>query len=230
MKNEKTMEDKTIVKHESVAGNESSMKQEKAVMENGKATMEYEKATKECEKAAMEHGKAVIEQLRDGQIKSQKRGIHFILASIVLWCGITVVGMSDFPVLTKNMITFCLSAPLMPLALLFSKMLGITFNDKKNPLNFLGILFALAQMPYLLIVMWAYSKMPNQMVMLYAMITGAHFLPYGWLYKSKVYYIYAVIIPVVELVLGCTANAWITALGMVILEITLLAALLWENR
>lgn len=178
----------------------------------------------------MNRKKELIETLKEGQIKSQKRGIHFILASVIIWSGISVVRMLDLPILTQNLLTFCMSTPLMPLAYLFSKMLKIQFNDKENPLSALGILLALAQMPYLLIVMWAYRAAPEQMVMLYAMITGAHFLPYGWLYKSKVYYVYGGLIPIIILVIGCTTNSVVVAVSMVVIEITLFAALVWENK
>lgn len=178
----------------------------------------------------MSREKELINKLKEGQIKSQKRGIHFILASVVLWIGISVVRMLDLPILMQNMLTFCMSTPLMPLAYLFSKILKIQFNDKENPLNILGILLAVAQMPYLLIVMWAYQAAPEHMVMLYAMITGAHFFPYGWLYKSKVYYGFGVLIPIMILVIGCTANSITVAGSMVVIEMILFAALVWENK
>lgn len=178
----------------------------------------------------MNNKKQFLEQLKEGQIRSQKRGIHFILASVFLWSGISVVRMLDLPVLTQNLFTFCMSAPLMPLAYFFSRLLKIQFNDRENPLTSLGILLALAQMPYLLIVMWAYRAAPEQMVMLYAMVVGAHFLPYGWLYKSKVYYFYGVFIPIVALIIGCMASSVTVAISMVGIELSLCAALLWENK
>jgi len=104
----------------------------------------------------MNNEKQFLEQLKEGQIKSQKRGIHFILASVILWTGIAVVRIWDLPVLTQNLFTFFMSAPLMPLGYFFSRLLKIQFNDKENPLTSLGILLALAQMPYLLIVMGCY--------------------------------------------------------------------------
>ena len=43
-------------------------------------------------------------------------------------------------------------------------------------------------MLYLLIAMWIYAAVPDKMVMVIAIIFGAHLLPFGWLYDSKVYY------------------------------------------
>ncbi|MGE5740506.1 MAG: DUF7010 family protein, partial [Candidatus Aminicenantes bacterium RBG_16_66_30] len=58
---------------------------------------------------------SLIELRTDCAIK-QKRGLHFILASVVIWSAVLVVHLSRLPILTKNLLTFCCTAPLMPLA------------------------------------------------------------------------------------------------------------------
>ncbi len=178
----------------------------------------------------MSKEKELFVQMQERIIKSQKRGIHFIVASVILWTGISVIRMLDLPVMMQNMLTFCMSTPLMPIAYLASKLLKIPFQDKENPLSGLGIVFAVAQLPYLLIVMWIYRAAPNYMVMVYAMVTGAHFLPYGWYYRSKVYYTFAVMIPIVSLVIGCSFGSASTAICMTVMEFILVAALSVENR
>ena len=52
----------------------------------------------------MNKEKDLIERLKCGQIRSQKRGIHFIMASVLVWIGISVVRMLDLPILTQNML------------------------------------------------------------------------------------------------------------------------------
>ena len=178
----------------------------------------------------MNHEKNIFDQMQERIIRSQKRGIHFIIASVILWAGISVIRMLDLPVMMQNMLTFCMSAPLMPLAYLIAKLLGIPFQDKDNPLSSLGIVLAVAQLPYLLIVMWVYRAAPNYMVMVYAIVTGAHFLPYGWYYKSKVYYTFGVLIPIITLILGCRFNSVVVAASMATLEVVLVMALMVENR
>ncbi len=178
----------------------------------------------------MNNEKILFEQLQERVINSQKRGIHFIIASVVLWVGISIIRMLDLPILTQNMLTFCMSAPLMPLAYLVSKLLGIPFQDKENPLSAMGIVLAVAQLPYLLIVMWVYRAAPNYMVMVYAMVTGAHFLPYGWYYKSKVYYVSGILITIVTLMLGCRFDSVVVAATMAVMEFVLVMALMIENR
>ena len=171
-----------------------------------------------------------FQQLQLQNTITQKRGIHFILASIILWLGIAVIQTTDIPVLSKNMLTFCMSTPLMPLAYFISKLLHIPFSDKGNPFSALGIVLSLAQLPYLLIVMWIYRAVPDKMVMVYAMVLGAHFLPFGWYYRSKAYYVAAVIIPIATLLMGCMWDAGVVATAMIVIEVLLSFNLWLENR
>ena len=83
----------------------------------------------------------------------------------------------------------------------------------------LGILFSLNQLIYILIVMWVYPTVPDKMVMILAMVFGAHLLPFGWLYKSKSYIVLSIIIPVVALIIGINYSAAIVALVMILIEI-----------
>ena len=105
--------------------------------------------------------KQSLEQTKKACARSQKRGLHFIMASVLKWLMVFIVHMTNLPIKTKDILTFCCTCPLMPLAWLLSKPLGITFSDKENPLSPLGIVFSVAQIPYLLIVMWVLSAVPE---------------------------------------------------------------------
>lgn len=67
--------------------------------------------------------------------RRQKKGLHFILTSILIWAMICAVHLTDMPIDTKNLITFCCSAVLFPLAWMLSKVLKIDFEGKGNPLT-----------------------------------------------------------------------------------------------
>ena len=171
-----------------------------------------------------------LEELKKDCSKKQKKGIHFIIASIIIWSMFLIVQITNLPILTKNLLTFCCTAPLLPISFLISKILKIQFQDKSNPLNKLGILFSVNQMIYLLIAMWIYHTMPDKMLMVIAMIFGAHLLPYSWLYKSKTYMIMSVLIPIASLIVGCNSTRLILALMMLVFEIIFTALLIIENR
>ena len=115
----------------------------------------------------------------------QKRGLHFIMASVVIWGLILAVQLTDLTIEQKNLFTFCCSALLFPLAWGLSKVLKIDFEGKGNPLTKAGILFSINQMLYILIAMWVFAAVPEKMLMVYAMIFGAHLMPFSWLYRSS---------------------------------------------
>lgn len=175
-----------------------------------------------------------IDGYRSDLARRNQRGLSFILSSILLWTGIFFVWfLPNENILTRNLFTFFCTAPLMPLALLFSKILKAEFSVKDNPLSNLGILFSLNQILYILIAMWAYASAPSNMVMILAMVYGAHLLPFSWLYKSRAYFIMSIIIPLVMLFMGhsiATDRVFILALVMIILNSILATWLTIENR
>lgn len=170
-----------------------------------------------------------ITSLRNDCIIKQKRGLHFILASVVIWAAVLIIHLSPLSATTKSMLTFCCSAPLMPLALLFSRIIKADFQNKGNPLTKLGIIFSVGQIPYLLIAMWALSEAPDSFLMIYAMIFGAHLLPFGWLYNSKAYYILSAVIPIAALIIGLNFPA-VLAPFMLCTEIIFCVWLGIENK
>lgn len=132
-----------------------------------------------------------LEVLRNNIALKTKKGLSFIIASVFIWSGILVICLlPDLNPITRNLYTFCITAPLMPLAYLISRVIGADFSVKDNPLNNLGLLFSLNQMLYILIAMWVYAAVPDKMVMILAIIFGAHLLPFGWLYQSKTSSVY----------------------------------------
>jgi hypothetical protein len=171
-----------------------------------------------------------LDEMRLDSAIKQKKGLHFILASILIWCAIFIIHLSSLPILTKNLLTFCFTAPLMPLAFMISKLIKVDFTNKNNPLTNLGIIFSANQMLYLLIAMWIYNAVPEKMVMVLAMIFGAHLLPYGWLYQSKSYMVVSVIVPIAALILGLNFSPSVIAAFMFVVEIVFSILLFLENR
>ena len=171
-----------------------------------------------------------LEEMRLDSATKQKKGLHFILGSVLIWTAVLGIHLTDLPILTKNLYTFFATAPLMPLAYLISRFIGVQFTDKGNPLNGLGFIFSLNQLLYLLIAMWVFPASPEQMVMVLAMIFGAHLLPYGWLYKSKSYMALSVVIPIAALFIGVNYPPAAVAGFMIIVEILFSALLILEVK
>ena len=162
--------------------------------------------------------------------RRQKKGLHFILTSILIWAMICAVHLTDMPINLKNLITFCCSAVLFPMAWMLSKVLKIDFEGKGNPLTKAGILFSINQMLYILIVMWVYAAVPEKMVMVYAMVFGAHLMPFSWLYDSRSYMVFSVVVPILSLIVGLIYPPAVLAAMMIVVEATFSVCLYQECK
>lgn len=171
-----------------------------------------------------------LNELRDDCAKKQKKGLHFILASVLIWCAVLAVHLTGLPVLTKNLMTFCCTAALLPLAFLISKIIGVDFQNKDNPLTSLGILFSVNQMLYLLIAMWIYAAVPEKMLMVITVIFGAHLMPYSWLYRSKAYMGFSIVVPIAALIAGLNFRPYVLAIMMAGFEAVFSILLIIENK
>ena len=140
------------------------------------------------------------------------------MASIVIWLLILGVHLTNLPIEQKDIFTFCCSAVLFPLAWMLSKALKIDFEGKGNPLTKAGILFSVNQMLYILIAMWTLAAVPQKMLMVYAMIFGAHLMPFSWLYQSKSYLVFSIVVPILSLIVGLLYPPYVLAAIMVIIE------------
>ncbi|WP_390886318.1 DUF7010 family protein [Lactobacillus helsingborgensis] len=149
-----------------------------------------------------------------------------ILASIFIWLVIAIIHFSSMPILTKNLFTFVCATILLPLSYLVSKLINVDFQNKGNPLTELVILFSVNQALYLLIAMWIYPTMPEKVLMILAIIFGAHLLPYSWLYKSRAYLVLSILIPFLALIIGLNFEPAILALTMIGIEIIFSLALI----
>ena len=185
---------------------------------NNNTTMTFQEST------------AALNELRRDCAKQQKKGLHFILASIFIWAAVWIVHLAALPIETKNLLTFCVACPLLPLAWGISKLIHVDFQGKSNPLTSLGLLFSVNQILYILIAMWVFSAVPEKMLMVYAMIFGAHLLPYSWVYQSKSYMLMSILVPILALVVGLIAQPHVLAGIMFGLEIAFSIALVVENK
>jgi hypothetical protein len=171
-----------------------------------------------------------LEELKKDCSIKQKKGIHFIIASVIIWGMVLIVHSTSMEIMNKNLFTFCCTSVLFPIALLISKILKIDFQNKSNPLTKAGILFSVNQMLYILIVMWVYSAVPHKMVKVFAMVFGAHLMPFSWLYDSKNYLFFSIFIPIISLIVGIYCEPYIVAFMMLVIEIIFSILLALENK
>lgn len=171
-----------------------------------------------------------LNELRMDCALKQKKGLHIIMASVIIWIAVLCVHLTQLPILTKNFITFCCTAPLLPISYFISKMIKVDFQNKSNPLTNLGVLFSINQILYLIIAMWIFPTIPEKMLMVIAIIFGAHLMPYSWLYKSKSYFFLSIAIPIAALTIGLNFEPFILATFMIIIEIMFSILLFFEVK
>ena len=162
---------------------------------------------------------------------SQKKGLPFILTSVVLWSLILVIRLIIQDLQTANLLTFFCACLLVPVAYLFSRLFKAdSFKTKGNPVSVLGLAATMNQFLYLLIVMWAFSCKPDAMLMIFAIVFGAHLLPFSWVYDSKAYLVLSITEAVGALVIGSLWGSIPVAAFIVCAEIVLSILLYRECR
>ncbi len=152
--------------------------------------------------------KAQVDLLRRQLSFEAKNGLNFILAAALCWGLITWIWTLPQNDTQSALWTFCAVAPLMPLAWVFSKILNIKWTIKGNPLQPLGLILNFAQLFYFPFIFLAFFKAPSELPMAFAVITGAHFFPYGWFYKTLAYPVMAGIIVIGATLIGSASNSW----------------------
>lgn len=172
-----------------------------------------------------------LDELRTDIAKRSKKGLHFIMASVFIWSAILVVWLlPEKDTLAKNLLTFYCTAPLLPISYMLSKIIKAEFSASDNPLNKLGLLFSYNQLLYILIAMWVYPVVPDKMVMVLAVIFGAHLLPFGWLYQSRAYSVMSIAISLTIFIIGIMFNPVVISITMIIFEVIFSIWLLFENK
>ena len=172
-----------------------------------------------------------INELRHEASVIQKKGAPFMMASVIIWIMITIIRLLPVSLYRMNLLTFCCSVLLIPLALLFSKIIGADiFKKTDNPVNKLGILCTANQMLYILIAMWAFSMNPESMLMIYAMAFGAHLLPFSWIYESRTYLVMSIVATIGSLITACVFGGVVMSAFMIFCQIITSVLLLVECR
>ena len=154
--------------------------------------------------------------------KLQGKGLPYMMASVVIWSLICLLNCMNLSVIWVNQFTFMTTCLLLPMAWIFSKLIGADiFRKTSNPISKLAFLCTMNQNLYLLIVMWACSKAPEAMIMLFAIVFGAHLLPFSWAYDNKAYMVVSITETIGALAIGCIFGGRIMSVFMIILQIAL---------
>lgn len=120
-------------------------------------------------------------------VQKQKKGLPFIMASLFIWGVITTIAFLPIDFMIKNIGILSCGALLFPVSIVCAKILNVDLFYKENPL-INGLLIATNnQILYLIICILLLMKAPMLVLPAYAIIYGAHLLPYAFFYQSKNY-------------------------------------------
>lgn len=131
-----------------------------------------------------------------------KNGLDFILAASITWFIISLIWTLNASSYDRSVLTFIVGGLMLPLAFGLSKLLKTNWKVSNNPLQPLGLWINFAQLFYFPFLIFVLIKQPDYFVMTYAIITGAHFFPYGWYYAERSYSVFAGIIAFGNLFIG----------------------------
>ena len=146
--------------------------------------------------------KEAFDSLRIELSVKLKNGLDFTLSASIIWLAIAFIWTFGIRPYDKSVLTFIVGSLMLPLALLISKIIKTTWTIKENPLQPLGLWLNFAQLFYFPFLIFTLIKSPDYFVMVYAIITGAHFFPYAWFYKTNLFAIFAGLISIGALAIG----------------------------
>ena len=172
-----------------------------------------------------------LTELRQDLALRNKNGLPFLLSAMIVWVLITGLFTLPLELRFQNIGMLMLTGIMFPLAIGLSSLLKTDWKSEGNPLAGLGLILNVAQFMYFPLVFWAFGVHPEAMLLVFAVITGAHLFPYGWLYMTKAYYILAPVMAVAASAIGwgiSSSGQWPIPLAMVLL-LAVLNLLLFLN-
>src|SRR5690625_2025294 len=149
----------------------------------------------------MNYQNMTLEELKKDLIVDAKKGYPFLLAGALYWL---VMGGLSFFIEDRQLLSLCYligSGSIFPLAIAISKMLHANILSQ-NPLGVLGGIVGGIQGFYILIWIIIYIEHYELISMAIGILGASHFLPYFWIYKSKTYLFFTILMAASSFVFG----------------------------
>lgn len=131
-----------------------------------------------------------LQDLRAEVAAITRRGVGMTLSAVLYWLGLAAVsawgGLDQGPL----GLFFLVATPLVyPLGWLLDRWCGGDLLAQGHPLSGLIHVFAVTQPLGWPLMALLYLRDPALLAFALAALLGAHFLPFGWLYRSPTYYL-----------------------------------------
>ena len=115
-----------------------------------------------------------------------RKGIGMPVAGMLFWVAAAFV-LRTFDSPGALVICFVLTGPVFPLGYAITRLAGGDLFAKSPTLTPLGIQLAALQLFYWPVIIVVFRQAPVWTPFTMAVLFGSHFLPYGWLYRSRAY-------------------------------------------
>lgn len=133
-------------------------------------------------------------------VAATRSGFAFLFSNGLGWLAVGVVALRWSVARTATILIF-MGFVTMPLALALRGLLGFPDHNPDNPLNQLALLVALTPTVAIPAVIVAYLKYPVYLPAVMAALLGGHFLPYTWIYQTRIYLVLGISVAIVPSVL-----------------------------
>jgi hypothetical protein len=131
-----------------------------------------------------------------------KNGANFILSGALSWVAVAVIYMFEFDIRARAGIAWTVGFCFLPFAFLIGKLCKIPTGIKENPLNNAAGLMNAAQFLYMPLLGFILVKYPEIFITALTTVTAAHLFLFGWVYNTKLYYIFPWVMVSVIIVLA----------------------------
>jgi hypothetical protein len=115
------------------------------------------------------------------------RGIHNVLAAVLLWSVFGVLGLVLHGTFARALVYLFGAGTLFPLGLLVGRLLRLDAFAKGNPLGVLAGTVGGMQLLFAPLMVGALFASPTHVPWYLAVLVGAHFLPFAWVFESRSY-------------------------------------------
>jgi hypothetical protein len=130
---------------------------------------------------------ADFEAERDRMIVATKMGIGMPMAGLLYWVGVAFLLRSGLPMRSALVWCFVLTGPVFPVGYALTRAFGGDLFAKSRTLTPIGVQLAALQLFFWPIIVVVFRNAPEWTPFTLAVLFGSHFLPYGWMYRSRAY-------------------------------------------
>ncbi|WP_068674166.1 hypothetical protein [Oceanobacillus sp. Castelsardo] len=143
-----------------------------------------------------------MREVQNDLMQRTKKGVAMLYVGAIYWFLMGILGFFDMHINLLGLIYLIGIGMIFPLGILVSNLLKIDFIARGNELSgFAGVIGGM-QILFAPILIMIYIEKIEWLPFFIAILTGAHFLPFSVLYKSKGYIFQSIAVVLMAMVVG----------------------------